>query len=48
MVFLFVVLSYIVACPFLTCIVIDGEKPMNEYWANFFGPSMDSKMYVFL
>jgi hypothetical protein len=48
LVFLPVVLLFMVACPFLICMVVDGEKPMNEYWASFFGPSMDSKIYAFL
>jgi hypothetical protein len=26
--------------------VIFGSNPMNEYWASFSGPSMDSKRYV--
>jgi hypothetical protein len=37
-----------VACLFLAWIVVVGEKPMKEYWASFFGPSMDSKKYAFL
>jgi ABC-type polysaccharide transport system permease subunit len=29
--------------PFLVWMVIFGSNPMNEYWASFSGPSMDSK-----
>lgn len=27
--------------------VVFGSNPMNEYWASFSGPSMDSKRYAF-
>ena len=37
-----------VVCPFFVCMVVVGEKPINEYWDSFFGPSMDSKKYAFL
>jgi hypothetical protein len=37
-------LSFLIwAFLFLAWMVIFGSKPMNEYCASFFGPSMDSK-----
>jgi hypothetical protein len=37
-------LLWLVICafPFVIWMVVFGSKPMNEYWASFFGPSMDS------
>jgi hypothetical protein len=32
----------IVTVPFLAVMVVFGSKPKNEYWASFWGPSMDS------
>lgn len=42
-VILLVWLSLIFAFPLVTWIVVFGLNPMKEYWANFWGPSMDSK-----
>ena len=39
--------SLILAFPFVTCIVVLGLNPMKEYWANFCGPSIDSRRYAF-
>ena len=33
----------IFAFPLVTWMVVFGLNPMNEYWASFWGPSMDSK-----
>jgi hypothetical protein len=38
-----VLLFVMVAFPFLAVIVIFGSNPKNEYWASFWGPSMDSR-----
>ncbi len=46
MVLLFVLLFVVVACPFFAVMVRVGLKPMNEYWAIFCGPWMDSRRYA--
>ncbi len=43
----FLVLWFVmVACPFFAVRVSVGLKPMNEYWAIFCGPCMDSSRYA--
>ena len=38
-----VLLFVMVTVPFLAVIVIFWLNPKNEYWASFWGPSIDSK-----
>ena len=37
-----------VILPFLAVMVVLGSNPMNEYWASFLGPSIDSRRYAVL
>ena len=39
-------LLVIFAFPLVNWMVVFGLNPMNEYWASFWGPSMDSNRYV--
>ena len=39
----FVLVLVMVTVPFLAVMVIFGSNPKNEYWASFWGPSIDSK-----
>jgi hypothetical protein len=43
-----VLVLVIVTLPFLAVIVVLGLNPKNEYWASFWGPSMDSRRYAVL
>ena len=38
-----VLVLVIVTLPFLAVMVVLGLNPKNEYWASFWGPSMDSR-----
>jgi hypothetical protein len=38
-----VLLLVIFALPFVIWIVVFGLNPMKEYWASFWGPSIDSR-----
>jgi hypothetical protein len=37
-----------VILPFLAVMVVLGSNPKNEYWASFWGPSIDSRRYAVL